>query len=319
MLAAWAERPDPADPLSALRVGARPEPVAPAGWVTVEMRAASLNMHDVSTLSGIRTAPEVYPIVLGCDGAGVLADGTGVVVHPCVNAADWHGPQTLDPARTVLSELHPGTFAEYAVVPAGNVLPKPASLSFGEAACMGTAWLTAYRMVFVRAGLRPGMDALVLGRRGSINGAAIALGTVAGIGMWVMAPDGAITPSTGGTARAVPTAFDAVLDAGVDEAQWSRYLRALRPGGAVVCAGYRSGATDTGYALDALHQLIFGELRLVGCAMGTTGDLTGLLSFLDRTGLRPEIGLTLPLAEVADGIGAMLSHRVPGKIVFSME
>jgi NADPH:quinone reductase-like Zn-dependent oxidoreductase len=308
MLAAYAVRPSFNEPLGALAIGEVPAPEVPAGWVAVAMRAASLNMHDISTLRGIRMRPEQYPMILGCDGAGVLADGTEVVLHPCVNEPGWVGPETLDTGRTVFSERFPGTFARTVAVPARNVVPKPASLSFAEAACTGTAWLTAYRMLFVHSGLRPGQRALVLGRRGSIATAVAQLGTAAGIDMSMGTQDG-------DTFDAV---FDAVFDAGVDEAEWSHALRLLKPGGTLVCAGYRSGATSTGYAMDGLHRLIFGELRVVGSAMGTRDDLLGLLAFLDRTGVRPEVGLRLPLAEAAQGFRAMLEHTVRGKIVFTM-
>lgn len=316
MLAVYAARPEPDDPFAALRIGQLPEPAPAPGWVSVHMRAASLNMHDVSTLMGVRMAADRYPMVLGCDGAGVLDDGSEVVVHPCVNDAGWLGPETLDPGRTVLSEFWPGTFAETVTVPASNVAPKPESLSFADGACTGTAWLTAYRMIFVRSGLRPGQSAVVLGRRGSINTAAIDLGTAAGIAMFTLAADGSLLDVEGRSHPRRPV--DAVLDAGVDDAEWSHALELLKPGGAVVCAGYRSGATVTGHADGALHRLIFGELRLVGCAMGTRDDLVALLAFLDRTGLRPRIGLRLPLAEADRGIRAMMEHQVTGKIVFSI-
>jgi len=313
VFAAYAERPDADRPLNALLLGERPEPAVAPGWVTVHMRAASLNMHDVGTLRGIRMDPGRYPVTLGCDGAGVLADGTEVVILPCVNDLGWVGAETLDPGRSVLSERFDGTFAERVAVPARNVVPKPPALSFAAAACTGTAWLTAYRMLFVHSGLRPGQDALVLGRLGSIATGVIELGSAAGMRMWT-------EDRAAAAAAAAPAGqrFDAVFDAGVDEAQWSHALDRLKPGGTLVCAGYRSGATRTGYALGTLHHLIFSERRVVGCAMGTREDLAGLLAFLDRTGLRPAVGLDVPLAEAEKGFRAMLDRTVPGKIVFTL-
>jgi NADPH:quinone reductase-like Zn-dependent oxidoreductase len=316
VFAAYAKAPDRDDPLAALVLGERAAPVPPPGWTTVHMRAASLNMHDVGTLRGVRMAADRYPVTLGCDGAGVLADGTEVVILPCVNSAEWVGDPALDPQRTVLSEQYPGTFAELVAVPTVNVVPKPRSLSFAEAACTGTAWLTAYRMVFVHSGLRPGQDALVLGRTGSIGTAAEELCRAAGIRVWRDTPAGTV-PGQGEPTAVVPL-FDAVLDGGVDEAEWSHALRRMRPGGTLVCAGYRSGTSWTGYLNGALHELIFGERRVAGAAMGTRTDLEDLLAFLDRTGLRPAIGLQAPLAGMAAGIRAMLDRSVRGKIVFAI-
>ncbi|GAA2560998.1 zinc-binding dehydrogenase [Winogradskya consettensis] len=326
MFAVYAAEPRPVDPLSALRLGDRPQAPAPPGWTAVTVRAATLNMHDISTLRGIGMRPEQYPMVLGCDGAGVLGDGTEVVVHGLVNEPGWVGPETLDPGRTVLSERYPGSFAEQVLVPARNVVTKPPSLTFAEAACLPTAWLTAYRALFVRAGLRPGQTVLVQGRErvGSIATAMMQLAAAAGARVWALAPQGqedsvrrlgaheVFTDDT-----ALPREVDVVVDGGVDEASWSRSLTLLRPGGVVVCAGYRSGATDVRAVQHALHQLVFRELQLVGCAMGTTQDLGDLLAFLDRTGLRPLIDRELPLTRAPEGFAAMLGGEVTGKIVFT--
>ncbi|UNO40799.1 zinc-binding dehydrogenase [Streptomyces sp. MST-110588] len=326
MFAVYAAAPDFDDPLSGLVTGERPEPQVPPGWAAVSVRAASLNMHDISTLRGWGMPPERYPMILGCDGAGVLADGTEVVVHALIGSPGWTGPETLDPGRTVLSEQHQGSFADTVVVPARNLVPKPAGISFSEAACLPTAWLTAYRMLFNGAGVRPGQTVLVQGREriGSIATAAIALAVTAGLEVWVTAEGRGrdLAAELGahrvlGPGEKAPGLVDAVLDGGVDETGWARSLELLRPGGAVVCAGYRAGRPAEPAPAHALHRLIFGERRLVGSAMGTAGELADLLAFLDRTGLRPRIARELPLREAAEGFRAMLTGETDGKIVFS--
>src|ERR671930_2406896 len=138
MFAVYAEAPSPDDPIAALRVGERPEPEVPDGWVTVRMRAASLNMHDLWTLRGVGIKAEQFPMILGCDGAGVLEDGTEVVLYPVISDPAWSGDETLDPRRTLLTEKHQGTFADTVVVPARNAVPKPAALSAEQASVMGT-------------------------------------------------------------------------------------------------------------------------------------------------------------------------------------
>jgi NADPH:quinone reductase-like Zn-dependent oxidoreductase len=205
------------------------------------------------------------------------------------------------------------------------VLRKPPSLSFDEAACLPTAWLTAYRMLFVHSGLRPGQAMYVTGRLGSIAAALVRLGDAAGIRVWTQAATAAdrdhayalgaervLTPE-----EATDDRVDAVFDAGVDEAAWSHATRWLRPGGVLVCAGYRSGATRTGYDLANLHRIIFSELRVVGSAMGTAADLADLLAFLGKTGLRPEIATVLPMVDAAAGLRSMLAGEVKGKIVLT--
>ena len=156
MFAVYAESFSTDDPLAGLVVGERPEPDAPEGWTSVRVRAASLNHHDLWSLRGVGLRDDALPMTLGCDAAGHDEDGNEVVVHAVVSDPSWAGDETLDPKRSLLSERHQGTFADKVVVPRRNLVPKPASMSFEEAACLPTAWLTAYRMLFTKARLAPG-------------------------------------------------------------------------------------------------------------------------------------------------------------------
>src|SRR5947208_2374486 len=172
MRAAYAESINPDDPLAGLVVGERPDPVAPEGWTRVAVKAASLNHHDLWTLRGVGIKAEQLPMILGCDAAGIdEATGAEVVVHSVIATDEWAGDETLDPGRSLLSEKHQGTLAEYVTVPTRNVIAKPAELSFAEAACLPTAWLTAYRMLFVNSNLRPGQTVLVQGASGGVASA----------------------------------------------------------------------------------------------------------------------------------------------------
>src|SRR4051795_1758503 len=144
------------DPLSGLSVGEHADPDVPEGWLRVHVKAAALNHHDLWSLKGVGLAEDQLPMILGCDAAGVTDDGRDVVVHAVISTPGWSGDETLDPRRTLLSELYDGTLAETVVVPAENVLPKPPALSWEEAACLPTAWLTAYRMLFTNSGLWAG-------------------------------------------------------------------------------------------------------------------------------------------------------------------
>src|SRR3954463_10005302 len=181
MFAVYAESFSPDDPLSGLTLGERPDPEPQDGWTTVQVKAAALNHHDLWSLRGVGLAEDALPMILGCDAAGLDEDGNEVVVHAVVSAPSWTGDETLDPKRSLLSERHQGTFADRVAVPVRNVVPKPASLSFEEAACLPTAWLTAYRMLFTRGGLRAGETVLVQGAGGGVATAAIMLGRAAGL------------------------------------------------------------------------------------------------------------------------------------------
>jgi NADPH:quinone reductase-like Zn-dependent oxidoreductase len=182
MFAAYADSFDADDPLAALALGERPDPEVPDGWTTVTVRAATINHHDLWTLRGVGLREEQLPMILGCDAAGVDDDGNEVIVHAVISDPAWLGDETLDTSRSLLSERYQGTLAERVAVPRRNLVPKPAALSFEEAACLPTAWLTAYRMLFTQARVTPGSTVLVQGAGGGVATALISLGAAAGVG-----------------------------------------------------------------------------------------------------------------------------------------
>ncbi|MGN6522555.1 MAG: zinc-binding dehydrogenase [Actinomycetes bacterium] len=321
MLAAYAASQDPHDPLAGLQVGQRPDPELPDGWTRVHVRAASLNHHDLWSLRGVGLPADRLPMVLGCDAAGVDDDGHEVVVHSVISTPGWRGDETLDPQRSLLSERFQGTLAEQVVVPAGNVVAKPASLSFEEAACLPTAWLTAYRMLFTQSGLQPGDTVLIQGAGGGVATAAISLARLAGLRVWATSRDetkrqralelGAHEAFP--TGARLPERVDAVLET-VGEATWSHSLKSLRPGGTVVVSGATSGA---GPSAD-LNRVFFLGLRVVGSTMGTREELLRLLRLLDLSGTRPEIDSTFALSEARDAFERLASGAAFGKVVLTV-
>jgi NADPH:quinone reductase-like Zn-dependent oxidoreductase len=322
MLAAYASAPNPADPLAALEVGDRPDPQPPEGWTTVSVRAASLNHHDLFTLRGVGIGADRFPMTLGCDAAGVdESTGAEVVVHAVISTPGWAGDETLDPKRSLLSEYHQGTLAERVIVPVANVVPKPADLSFTEAACLSTAWLTAYRMLFTKSGLTPGDTMLVQGASGGVATALISLGRAAGYRVWATGRSQAKREAAlklGAHAvfepgARLPERVDAVLET-VGEATWQHTLRSLRPGGTVVICGATTGPNPPA----DLARVFFLQLSVVGSTMGTRDELRRLIAFLGTTGLRPAIDTELPLASARDGVAKMLAGDTAGKIVFTL-
>ena len=321
MFAVYADSFSNDDPLSGLVVGERPDPEVPEGWTTVSVKAASLNHHDLWSLRGVGLKQEALPMILGCDAAGLDEDGNEVVVHAVVSDPDWSGDETFDPRRSLLSERHQGTFADRVAVPRRNVVPKPASLSFEEAACLPTAWLTAYRMLFTQGGLKAGDTVLVQGAGGGVATALITLARAGGLRVLATSRDeakraraleiGAHEVFESG-AR-LPGKVDAVMET-VGRATWSHSIRSLRPGGTVVVTG-----TTSGPQLDdaELTRIFFLQLRVVGSTMGTRDELASLVSMLDATGTRPLVDRALPMEQAPEGFAAMASGDVFGKIVFT--
>jgi len=257
-------------------------------------------------------------MILGSDAAGVTADGREVIVHAVIGDAGGRGDETLDTRRSLLSEIYPGTLAEIVRVPAGNLVAKPAELTFEEAACLPTAWLTAFRMIARKSQTEPGDTLLVQGAGGGVSSAAIVLGAALGRRVWVtsrsdrkrdwalaLGADAAFEPG----AR-LPEKVDAVIET-VGAATWDHSLKSLRPGGTIVVSGATSGPNPPA----DLNRVFFLQLSVVGSTMGTREDLVALIELLRTTGVRPVIDSVLPLASIADGFGAMERGEVLGKIV----
>ncbi len=321
MFAAYAEKFSTDDPLSGLVVGERPEPEVPDGWTTVTVKAAALNHHDLWSLRGVGLREEQLPMILGCDAAGVDAEGNDVLIHAVISDPAWRGDETEDPRRSLLSERYQGTFADQVVVPRSNLVPLPASLSFEEAACLPTAWLTAYRMLFVQGGLKPGQSVLVQGAGGGVATALITLARAGGLQVFATSRDekkrakaleiGA--HATYETGERLPDRVDAVMET-VGAATWTHSLRSLRPGGTLVISGATSGPNPDN---TELNRIFFLQLRVIGSTMGTSTELAQLVSFLDATGTKPLIDRTLPMTDARDGFEAMNDGDVFGKIVFT--
>ncbi|MDT4899785.1 MAG: hypothetical protein QOJ78_715 [Pseudonocardiales bacterium] len=322
MRAVYAESINPDDPLKGLVIGERPEPEPPAGWTRIAVKAASLNHHDLWTLRGVGIKAEQLPMILGCDAAGIdESTGDEVVVHAVINTPDWRGDDTLDPGRTLLSEKHQGSLAEYVVVPKRNVVPKPEELSFAEAACLSTAWLTAYRMLFTKSGLQPGQSVLVQGASGGVATACISMARAAGFHVYATARTEAKQANAlelgaheaFASGARLPERVDAVMET-VGEATYSHSAKSLKPGGRIVISGATSGPNPPA----DLNRFFFLQLELIGSTMGTKAELAQLIAFLRSTGLRPHIDRTIPLEQAADGLRAMASGDLVGKIVLEV-
>jgi NADPH:quinone reductase-like Zn-dependent oxidoreductase len=320
VLAAYAARISPDDPLSGLEIGERPEPEERQGWTTVTVKAASLNHHDLWSLKGVGLPEDRLPMILGCDAAGLDPDGNEVIVHSVVSSPDWRGDETFDPRRTILYERHQGSFAQSVAVPSRNLVPKPPQLSFEEAACLPTAWLTAYRMLFTRGDVKPGATILVQGAGGGVSTALIVLAHAAGVRVWVTSRD------EGKRAQAVdlgadqafepnsrlPERVDAVLET-VGAATWSHSLKSLKPGGTLVVSGATSGQ---GPSAD-LNRVFFLQLSVVGSTMGTRDELERLARLCAERAIKPTIDATYALADAREAFARLASGDVFGKLVLT--
>jgi len=319
VFAVYADSFSPTDPLSGLVVGELPEPQAGEGWTTIEVRAASLNHHDLWTLRGVGITENRLPMTLGCDAAGIDEHGNEVVLHSVI-APSGVDSEIEDPHRSLLSEVYQGTFADRVIVPRRNVLSKPAALTFSEAACLPTAWLTAYRMLVAKSGTQPGDTVLIQGAGGGVTTAAIVLARTMGLRVWVTSRsadkrDAALTLGAHEAFESgarLPHRVDAVLET-VGAATWEHSVKSLRPGGRIVISGATSGPNPPA----ELARIFFKELAVLGSTMGTKQELQRLLSLCEVTGIRPLIDRELPMSQAREGLAAMAEGNIFGKIVLT--
>ncbi len=309
MRAAYAARISPDDPLSGLEVGDLEPPPVPEDWVRVEVKASSLNHHDLWSLRGVGLAEDKLPMILGCDAAGVGPDGQDVVVYPVV--FDAHG------RFSILSEQFPGTFADTVAVPEGNLVPMPPQLTYAEAACLPTAWLTAYRMLVTKGQVGKGDPVLVQGAGGGVATAAIVIARALGATVYATSRDagkraraeqlGAVALESGAK---LPERVAVVIET-VGEATFEHSLKSLAYGGRVVVSGATSGHRPT---ID-LRRLFYFQQEILGATMGTPDELAGLLTLCAEQGVKPVIDSVHPFSAARDAFGRVASGDLFGKVV----
>jgi NADPH:quinone reductase-like Zn-dependent oxidoreductase len=311
MRAAFAAKADPDRPLQALTIGEFPEPALPDDdWAVVEVRAASLNQHDLWSLRGVGLRADRLPMVLGCDAAGVDPDGNEVVIYPVV--ADPADPRGL----SLLSEHFPGTLAERVAVPRENLVAKPAGVSFLDAACLPTAWLTAFHMLTTRGRVDEASSVLVQGAGGGVATAAVALAAAMGKRVYATSRDQSKRDriaALGATAvepgARLPERVDLVIES-VGAPTFDHSMKCCAPGARIVVCG----ATGGHLATVDLRRLFAMRLDILGSTMGTRDDLVALLAFLAEKDIRPTIDSTYGFTAVADAFAKLESGDIFGKV-----
>jgi NADPH:quinone reductase-like Zn-dependent oxidoreductase len=316
MRAVYAARIAPDDPLSALEIGERPEPERPAeDWVTVDVRASSLNHHDLWSLQGVGLSAEQVPMILGCDAAGVDPDGDEVVVHSVIDRS-----VASSPPWSMLSEYFPGTFAERIAVPSANLVPKPPALSFAQAACLPTAWLTAYRMLTTKGRLPEGGSVLVQGAGGGVATAAVILGVALGARVYATSRDAAkreriaaLGATALDTGARLPERVDVVVET-VGAATFEHSMKCAKRGGRIVVSGATSGHLPE----VNLRRVFALELEILGSSMGTRDELAALVELCAVRGVRPVVDSEYAFGSddgVREAFGRLAAGDVFGKIV----
>jgi NADPH:quinone reductase-like Zn-dependent oxidoreductase len=328
----------------ALKSVERPDPEPGPGEIRARIRAVALNHLDLWVRRGVPGVRYPLPIVPGCDGSGIVdalgpgvdgpAVGSACVLAPGVSCgvceACARGDDNLCRTYGILGETRDGTCADFIVVPAANVLPKPESISFEEAAAVPLPFLTAWHMLRNRARLQPGETILIHAAGSGVSTAGIQIADLLGARILVtagsdeklaraeeMGAEAGINYRTADFVKEVrrltgKRGVDVIFDhVGADT--WEGNIRSLAKGGRLVFCGNTSGTEGA----TSLPHVFFKSLSLLGSTMGSRSEVHEILRLVDRGILCPVIDRVLPLAEVAEGHRVLEERRAFGRVVLT--
>ncbi len=323
-------------------MGEFPDPKAGEGEVVLDVRSAALNHLDIWVRKGRPGLTLNMPHVLGSDGAGVVEAvgskthgikiGDEVILNPGLSCgyceSCGRGQQSECMSFGIVGMSRPGTFAEKVSVPFQNVYPKPAHLSFDEAAALPLAYQTAWRMLMARARLRAGETVLIHGIGGGVALAGLQLAKLAGAEVIVTSSsDEKLSRAKAigadhivnyqaiddliGTIRDITNerGVDIVMDS-VGAATWSTNFGVVRRGGRIVLCGVTTGP-ETATNLQALY---WNQLTVMGSTMGSNEDVRQMLRAVEAAGLKPVMDSVNSLEEIRDAMSRMEAGEQFGKI-----
>jgi NADPH:quinone reductase-like Zn-dependent oxidoreductase len=328
--------------MDVLRYGTVPDPVAAPGQVVVRVKACALNYLDIWVRRGWPGLKLAMPHWCGADVAGEIAEvgrgvagwavGQRVVVDPGIIGAEdeftRRGAPSVSPSYHVLGEHVRGGAAEYVAVPSANLAAMPAEMDFTAAAAPLLVSLTAWRMLILRAGLKPAETVLIVGAGGGVNSMAIQLAKLAGATVLV------VTAGAEKSAKAAQLGADHVIDRSrsdwprevmaltgrrgadvvvdnVGRATLAASMQAVARGGRIVIVGNTSGPKAE---IDIRY--IFGkQISLIGSTMGSHQDFLTVIDLLRKQTLRPVIDRVFALSEGIEAYGRMEAGQHFGKIL----
>jgi NADPH:quinone reductase-like Zn-dependent oxidoreductase len=319
-----------------------PEPKIQANEVLVRVKACALNHLDIWLRVGLRRWTLHLPHIVGSDISGEVAEvgslvtrvkpGDRVLLAPGISCgqceACFKGMDSACRSYTLFGVMVDGGYAEYVKSPEMNIVPIPGDLSFDEAAAVPLVFLTAWHMLFTRAGLKPGEDVLVIGAGSGVGMAAIQIAKLAGARVIATAgadwklekarelgADEVINHSQQSIAEEVKRltakrGVDIVFEH-VGAAVWEDCFESLATYGRLVTCG-----TTSGPEVKLNLQILYGRQRsILGSFMGGKSELTEALKLIAQRKLKAVIDSAFPLKDAAEAQKKMEGRDFFGKIL----
>jgi NADPH:quinone reductase-like Zn-dependent oxidoreductase len=321
----------------------RPQPAA--GEVLVRLHSAALNRLDIWVRQGWPGIKLEYPHIPGADGAGEveavgegvsrLKPGERVVINANLSCGHCRfcrsGQDNMCERWELLGETVPGTYAQYVVVPAGNLLPLPDDVEYESAAAASLVFHTAWHSLISKGKLQAGERVLIVGASGGVNTASLQIAKLAGAITYVVGSNAAklslaeslgadflIDRSQQNWSKAVyemteRQGVDVVVD-NVGKGTMMDSLRSARKGGRVLTVGNTGGPK---YELD--HRYLFAKhLSILGSTMGTKGDFDQVMSLIFSGRLHPVIDRSYSLDQVRQAQARLEAGEQMGKILLDI-
>ncbi len=315
----------------------RPDLQPASGEVVVQLKAAALNRRDFWITQGMYPGIEL-PVVLGSDGAGVVAAcaddvdnkwrSREVIINP---GFDWGDDQACHAAAfSILGMPRDGTFSTQVVVPVDQLFAKPAHMNWHEAAALPLAGVTSYRAVFSQGGLQAGETVLISGIGGGVATFALQLAVAAGAKVWVtssslqkiqqaidLGASGGFNYKEEGWAKEMSKQADApnlIIDS-AGGAGYKSLLTLAAEGGRIVNYGATTGPAEK---VD-LFKVFWKQLRLIGSTMGSRQDFNEMLQFVTEKELAPAVDSVRPLEEGNSAVESMRTSEQFGKFVLEIQ
>jgi NADPH:quinone reductase-like Zn-dependent oxidoreductase len=328
--------------LDALSVEEVPDPSAGPGEALVRVGAVAVNRLDCWVRANIGHAYQArLPLIPGYDVAGevvqigagldTVAVGDRVYVHYDFSCGRCRyclaGDESLCARYGVMGVDHDGGYAELVVAPERNLFLLDDRVSFRVAAAAGSVYLTAYHMLFAKAGVRAGQSVLVVAAGSGVGGAAAQLAAWAGARVVVTAgtrekadravalgAEAGVVHSQPGWSAEVRRLISGGVDCAIDHvgsATFSEVVRSLAGGGRMVLCGASSGSQ---VELD-LIDLFARQLAIIGSSDGSRAELLEVLGLLADGVVEPVLDRVLPLEEAAEAQRLLEQRRHFGRIL----